>query len=150
MKDTYTGRDTQSKLEGDQRRQLHSRAVAEQEAVVRRSNAYTAANSDFVNGQQQQQTTIRQSQDASLSKISNTLDVLGQMAIDIKTEVGEQDKIISDVDAEVDEAQGKMDQALKGIQKLLQTKDNCQLATICILVVVFIIVAAVAFYVLTG
>ena len=37
-----------------------------------------------------------------------------------------------------------MDHAIKGVEKLLKTKDRCQLATICILVVVFVIVAIIA------
>lgn len=37
-----------------------------------------------------------------------------------------------------------MDQAMKQVQKLLQTKDKCQLITIFALVVIFIIVAAIA------
>jgi hypothetical protein len=40
--------------------------------------------------------------------------------------------------------QGKMDQAMKNIEKLLKTKDRCQLATIFILVVIFVIVTAIA------
>lgn len=42
------------------------------------------------------------------------------------------------------DVQGKMDQAVKNIEKLLKTKDRCQLATIFILVVVFVIVTAIA------
>ena len=44
----------------------------------------------------------------------------------------------------MDEAQGKMDAAIKGVEKLLKTKDRCQLFTIGALVVVFVIVAIIA------
>ena len=47
-------------------------------------------------------------------------------------------------DRDVDVAQGKMDAAIKGVSKLLKTKDRCQLATIAALVVIFVIVAIVA------
>jgi t-SNARE complex subunit (syntaxin) len=55
-----------------------------------------------------------------------------------------QEVILNDVDKGVDEAQGKMDQAIKGIEKLLKTKDRCQLVTIAVLVLIFVIVTAVA------
>ena len=41
--------------------------------------------------------------------------------------------------------QGKLDQANKAVEKLLKTKDKCQIATIFILVAVFIITAIIAF-----
>jgi len=47
-------------------------------------------------------------------------------------------------DRDVDVAQGKMDAAIKGVAKLLKTKDRCQLATIAALVVIFVIVAVIA------
>jgi hypothetical protein len=37
-----------------------------------------------------------------------------------------------------------MDQAMKNIEKLLKTKDRCQLITIFVLVVIFVIVTAIA------
>ena len=67
------------------------------------------------------------------------------MARAMKTEIEDQTVMIDDVDAQVEVAQNKMDQAMKGIQKLLKTKDTCQIATIAGLVLVFIIVAVVAF-----
>ena len=40
--------------------------------------------------------------------------------------------------------QGKMDQALKGIGKLLKTSNNGQIAVIFVLVVIFLITAIIA------
>lgn len=51
---------------------------------------------------------------------------------------------IDDIDKSTDTAQSKMDNALKSIEKLLKTKDRCQLCTIFALVVIFVIVTAVA------
>lgn len=58
--------------------------------------------------------------------------------------------MLADIEEETDRAQGKMDGAIKKVQKLLKTKDNCQLATIAGLTIAFIIVALIAFYVVTG
>lgn len=46
--------------------------------------------------------------------------------------------MIEDINEDVDEVQGKMDQALGGIQKLLKTKDNKLLCTIVILILVIV------------
>jgi hypothetical protein len=57
---------------------------------AKRTNAYTAANSDFIRDQQQQQTMIRQEQDQNLGQISQSLDTLHEMARKIDTELQEQ------------------------------------------------------------
>lgn len=43
------------------------------------------------------------------------------------------------MDKNIDETQTKMDGALKSIEKMLKTKDRCQLCTIFALVVIFVI-----------
>jgi len=75
---------------------------------------------------------------------------VNEMAVTISSELKEQEKILDDVETSMDVAQGKMDGAIAGIEKLLKTKDKCQLMTICTLVVVFMVVAIIAFYMLTG
>jgi t-SNARE complex subunit (syntaxin) len=54
------------------------------------------------------------------------------------------------VEEGIDSAQGKMDAAIKQVEKLLKTKDKCQLATIVGLTLTFVIVAIIAFYVVTS
>jgi hypothetical protein len=44
----------------------------------------------------------------------------------------------------VDENQNKFDTVTAGVEKLAGTKDRCQLATIFVLVVIFVIVTAIA------
>ena len=71
------------------------------------------------------------------------------MAVTIDSELKEQDKILADIDSEMDTAQSKMDGAIKSVEKLLKTKDKCQLMVIAGLTLVFIIVAVIAIYVIT-
>ncbi len=144
MKIEFNSRETQAKLEGDQKRELTTRMAAERDSAARAGNAYTKANADYLKDQSQAQATIRREQDATLDKMSTGLDTLREMAVAIDSELKDQEKMIDDVDKSVDDAQGKMDQAIKGIEKLLKTKDRCQLATIFILVVIFVIVTAIA------
>jgi t-SNARE complex subunit (syntaxin) len=145
MKATYTSRDTQGKMESDSRKELTSRMAAERDSAARGQSSYTRANSDFVKDQANLQQTVRREQDASLDKLGSGLDTLKEMAVAIDAELKDQEKMIEDVDKGVDEAQGKLDGAIKSVEKILKTKDKCQLATIFILVVVFLIVAIVAF-----
>jgi hypothetical protein len=141
----YNGPETKGRIDADRKRELNTRQSQEVAVAAQRQNAYTAANSSFIGDQQQQQQAIRQQQDQSLDKMGNALDTLDAMAREIKVELDAQNVMLEDVDREIDTAQTKMDHAMKGIQKLLNTKSNCQIAIIAILVVIFVIVAAIAF-----
>ena len=144
MRDIFTGRETQGKMESDQRKELHARQASDTANAAQKQNVYNQANSDFLRSEQQAQTQIRREQDQSLDKMSNSLDRLGQMARSIDVELAEQDKIITDIDKDIDVAQNKMDSAIKGVEKLLKTKDRCQLATIFTLTLIFVIVTIIA------
>lgn len=139
MRDTYTSRETQGKLESDQRKELSSRAASEISSSARQNNAYHESNAAYMDDQKQQQKTIIRQQDESLNKMSNSLDRLQTMANEIDTELEAQNVIINDIDNKVDEVQGKMNQAIKGVETLLKTKDRCQLCTIAVLVIIFLI-----------
>lgn len=142
---TYESPETQGKVTADRKRELTARQASETAAVAQRESRYGRANDGFVADHQQQQQQIRQNQDAVLGKMDHSLSRLDEMAREMKTEIDAQAVIIDEVDHDVDVAQSKMDHAMKGIQKLLKTKNNCQLATIAGLVVIFIILAVVAF-----
>ena len=139
MRATFGSRETQGKLESDARKELSARVVRETDESARGQSAYTRANADFVKDQGGAQATIRREQDVVLDKMSSGLDTLKEMSLAIDAELKDQEKMIEDVDGGVDEAQGKMDGALKSIEKILKTKDRCQLATIFCLVVIFVI-----------
>lgn len=150
MKDSLNSQDTRAKLEADQRKEMYQRQEQIRQDAARQASAYTQANTDFMKSQQQQQTQVRREQDESLDKMGNTLDTLNQMAVTINNELEDQAKIIDDLDRGVDEAQGKMDSVIRHVEKLLQTKDRCQLMAIGGLTLLFIVVAIIAFYRLTG
>lgn len=149
MKEIFNSRETRGKIDADQKRELNTRAVSESRAAAG-PTAYNVANSEFVNTQSQQQTQIRREQDETLGKMANSLDVLDNMARTIESELKDQEVLMNDIDSEMTVAQSKMDSAMKSVEKLLKTKDKCQLCTIALLVVAFLIVAIIAFYVLTG
>jgi len=150
MRNVFYGRDTKARLEADQRKELHSRAAVEAESAAASSSSYAKANSEYMREQAQAQQQIRREQDETLGALSGSLVRVNEMAVTINSEIKEQDKLLDDIGEGMDEAQGKMDAAIKRVEKLLKTKDRCQLMTILILVVVFIIVGIIAFYTLVG
>ena len=151
MNDVFTSRETRGKIESDQRKQLAARAVEEVSAVGSRApSAHTVANDAYLRDQRQQQQEMRREQDLSLDKLGSGLDRLNEMATTIDSELKDQDKILTDIDAEMDVAQNKMDGAIGAIAKLMKTKDKCQICVIVGLVITFVIVAIIAIYTLTG
>lgn len=105
MNAVFKSRETQGKLEADQRRELSARITAERDSAAREGSAYTRANAGYMNDQQQAQQQIRREQDVVLDKMGSGLDTLKEMAVAIDTELQEQGKMIDDIDKEVDEAQ---------------------------------------------
>lgn len=162
---SFHSEDTRAKIAADQKRALLLRSgdggagagtglggasASSGGAGAGGGNAYTAANSDFLKQQQQQQEMIKRQQDVSLDKMSSGLDRLAEMGTVIGDEVRAQGVMIEDNIREMDTVQNKMDSTIKHVEKLLGTKDRCQMCTMCALVVCFVITAIIAMYVLTS
>jgi hypothetical protein len=131
--------EVKGKLSADERRALAKKVAREAEDSARGSGAHAQGNAEFLRGAGSEQQQIRRNQDVVLDKMSHGLDTLNEMALAIDSELKDQEKMVDDIDQKTDEAQGKMDGAIKGIEKLLKTKNNCQLATIAALVIIFVI-----------
>ena len=144
MRADYASRETQGKLESDQRKELAGRMQSDRENAARANSAYTKGNASYLADQGQQQATIRREQDQSLDKLSGGLDMLKEMGTAIHDELQTQEKMAEDIEKKIDENQNKFDTVTAGIEKLTGTKDRCQLATIFALVVIFVIVTAIA------
>jgi len=145
MQNAYTSRRTAGKIDNDKRALLTARTPEAGGAGGGASNPYGASHDAFIGEQKQRQEMIRKQQEEHLDGLGESVDRLGAMASSIHVELAEQDRMIDDLDRDVDEAQGSMDQALKQIQKLLQTKDRCQLWTIFLLTLTFLILTVVVF-----
>jgi hypothetical protein len=73
---------------------------------------------------------VLKQQDQTLDKMSAGLDTLHEIAQVMDSELKDQDKILEDIDAQTDAAQGKMDQAIAHIEKLIG-KPGCCSGTSC-------------------
>lgn len=102
-------------------------------------NRFTAANDDFIADQQQRQAMMKQETNQHLDMIGHHVSNLGVMAQTINVELDEQDRMIGDLDRDVDEAQASMNVAMKQMSKLLKTKDPCTIWTVIILIIILVI-----------
>lgn len=105
MKIEFNSRETQGKLESDQKKELTNRMNTERDNAAKQQNTYTRANNDFMKDQSQQQATIRREQDQTLDKMSTGLDTLREMAVAIDSELKDQEKMVDDIDKSIDDAQ---------------------------------------------
>jgi hypothetical protein len=88
--------------------------------------------------EKQRQAQIVRRQDEHMEGISDSLERLHSVGLNIRSELEEQAVMIDDLHTEVDKAQSSLDRAMGMMQKILKTKDNCQLGTILMLTLVLI------------
>mmetsp|Transcript_6851 Transcript_6851/g.21240 ORF Transcript_6851/g.21240 Transcript_6851/m.21240 type:complete len:127 (-) Transcript_6851:291-671(-) len=87
--------------------------------------------------------TIMQEQDEGLEQLDGAVDRVHRMAQEIHGELKTQGNLLEDLENEIDETSEKMNFVMGKLAKLLKTKDNCQLWTIIILTVLFLVMVLV-------
>ena len=108
--------DVAAKLAADQ-----ERTKLEDLASVRDSARAPGGNSAFIARQKQQQHTIIADQDAALGMIDEGVQRLHQRALDMGDEITSHNQLLSDLDADMDRAQAKMNVVTRQLAKLLKT-----------------------------
>jgi hypothetical protein len=139
MRTEQNSRETDSKLAADQRKALSRRVAQDVEDSSRAGSAYAQGNAAHLAGAGQDQKLVMRQQDETVSKLGEGLTTLKEMASAINTELQEQEVIVDDIDRATDKAQSQMDSAIKTMEKLTGAKNSCQLCTIVILVVIFVV-----------
>jgi hypothetical protein len=104
-------------------------------------------NTSFVRGQQQVTREIISQQDEQLDSLGNAVDRLGNMGRSINDELKTQNRMLGELDRDIDDAGEKMNFVMAKLSTLLKTKDSCQIWTIVILSVI-LIVLGMTFFVL--
>ena len=77
-------------------------------------------------------------QDEALAKLGVAVESLGDKSKVIHEELVSQNKMLSKLDEDLDDAGNKMNFVMAKLSKLLKTKDGCQLWTIVILALILI------------
>mmetsp|Transcript_19996 Transcript_19996/g.28727 ORF Transcript_19996/g.28727 Transcript_19996/m.28727 type:complete len:269 (-) Transcript_19996:171-977(-) len=103
-------------------------------------------NTQFIRGQQQMTKDMIGQQDVQLDSLGQAVDRLGGMGKTINTELKEQNKLLDELDRDLDDAGEKMNFVMAKLSKLLKTKDGCQIWTIVILAVVLVILVALTIF----
>ena len=158
---------TQSRLrevqEGIRSQRTRDKVAADRRAALTTSNAGNSnslnpvfgsgnssnsnSNAGFMQQQMDEQKEIRGQQDEILDNMVSGVENLGEKAKVMNTQLDEEAQLLAQFELEMEEAQAKMNFVMRGMSKLLKTKDSCQLWLILFLLITIIILSFFVFYV---
>eukprot|EP01025_Chloroclados_australasicus_P040500 TRINITY_DN4231_c0_g1_i6.p2 TRINITY_DN4231_c0_g1~~TRINITY_DN4231_c0_g1_i6.p2 ORF type:complete len:134 (-),score=18.85 TRINITY_DN4231_c0_g1_i6:225-626(-) len=109
------------------------------------SQPVTTGNSQFDNEYQQQQLTIQQ-QDVQLEGMTKQVDNVKQLAVNIGDELKDQQKMINELDEEVEITGNRLQAAILRIDTVIKKSGvMCQMITIISLIVILIVLVCWVF-----
>eukprot|EP00437_Effrenium_voratum_P019475 CAMPEP_0181445858 /NCGR_PEP_ID=MMETSP1110-20121109/25804_1 /TAXON_ID=174948 /ORGANISM="Symbiodinium sp., Strain CCMP421" /LENGTH=237 /DNA_ID=CAMNT_0023569915 /DNA_START=55 /DNA_END=765 /DNA_ORIENTATION=+ len=123
------GPQTRAKLESDKKAML-SFAASNARSREERQKSAVQDNQAFLDRQRQQQTQLRAEQDQDLEMLSMSAQRLGNTAQIINVELKEQQKMLEELDEDIDREAEKLNFVMKRMGKLLKTSDSKQLCLI--------------------
>ena len=85
-------------------------------------------------------------QDEALDDLDVAVSRVGNMAGEIHEEIGQQNKMLSELDEDLADAEEKLGMVMGKLGKLLKTKNKCQLGTILILCLIVLILFFLVIY----
>ncbi len=127
------------KIEDDDRKSKRDSYDDATSALNPGNSAAAAENTRFIKSQKQQTQEMIEIQDQNLGHLGAAVDRLGEIGREINTEVKDQGRLLDHLGNEVDDASGRMTTVQGALEKLLKTKDGCQIWTIVILGVVLVL-----------
>ncbi len=104
-------------------------------------------NDQFITDQRVQTMQMIDQQDNQLESLGKSVDRLGNIGRDINQELKEQDKMLDELDKEMEDASSNMASVQEALGKLLNTKDGCQIWTIVVLALILIALVAMVIWV---
>ncbi len=120
--------------------------MAKQRSMPTASLPKDASNESFIRNQRQQTHQIIDQQDVALTDLGASVDRLGDMGRGINEELREQNRMLDELDDDLDEAGNKMNFVMAKLAKLLATKDGCMLWTIIILTLLLVVLVALTIW----
>jgi len=138
LRDSVTSRQAQDKIQADQRKASAGRDEEKSRTAV-------AENEVFLNRQRQDQAQIVQQQDNELTELSAVAQRLGNTARTINVELQDQQKMLEELDDDIDRETEKLNFVMKKIGRLLKTSDHKQL---CVVIALFILMMLLVFMVI--
>lgn len=104
-------------------------------------------NSDFIRGQQQVTKETIAQQDVQLDHLGRAVDRLDGIGRTINTELKDQNRMLNELETDMGQAEERMNFVMGKLQKLLKTKDNCQIYSIVVLAIILIVLVALVIFV---
>ena len=121
-------------------------AVAAQAGALGATNSDEAENTHFIVDKQAEARMIMQQQDEDLTELGQGVDRLNEMSMGINQELQTQNRMLDDLDRDIDEAAEKMNFVMGKLAKLLKTKDTCQLCVIISLTLILVLLVFLVIY----
>jgi len=129
ISDSVNGAHAEAKMASDKRELLMNQQQARKAADDRQSRA-NKENEAFINRQRQDQQLIVQQQDEALTELSKSAERLGQTAKTINIELQDHQRMLEELDEDIDRETEKLNFVMKRMGRLLKTSDNKQLCVI--------------------
>ena len=134
MRAKLNGPQAKAKIDADKRKMA---ALEAEES--RRKKVAEDSNSSSIGASRQVHQQIVHQQDETLTELARVTDRLGQTALVINTELQDQQRLLTELDRDIDRQQEKMNYVMGKMAKLLKTNDTKQLMLVIILLVISIV-----------
>lgn len=103
-----------------------------------------SSNDAFIQDQGQKQELIMREQDTQLEEVASTMGALKEMGAAIGDELEDQNRLLDEIDLEMDSTSEKLKRTIAKVDKVLAiSKDGKQSCAICLLIIVLIILIIV-------
>ena len=126
----------------------------EKQKAIRRSgdgllgatNDVERQNTDFIMDNQAQSSLLMQEQDDTLDELGNAVTRVGEMAEAIGEEIGQQNKMLDELDQDMTNAEEELGIVMGKMAKFLGTKDRWQLRIIFTLILIVVVLFFMVVY----
>ncbi|KAG2422428.1 hypothetical protein HXX76_016043 [Chlamydomonas incerta] len=121
-------------------------ATAPPPAVSAAESKAIAQNDKFLTGQYESQQLVMKRQDADLEDIEQAVIRIGRQGREIGNELAEQERMLDELDQDVDTTGSRLKAAQKKMSELIRKSgSNTQLVLIVVLIVILVVLATFAF-----
>ncbi|KAG2443171.1 hypothetical protein HYH02_009580 [Chlamydomonas schloesseri] len=121
-------------------------ATAPAPAVSAAESKAIAQNDKFLSGQYETQQLVMKRQDQDLEDIEQAVIRIGRQGREIGNELAEQERMLDELDQDVDTTHSRLKAAQKKMQELIRKSgSNTQLVLIVVLIVILVVLATFAF-----
>jgi len=139
---SFKGDAVKKKMVADERADIENRPGAGLGAT----SSEAMENTHFIHDKQAEARMMMDQQDEDLTELGQGVDRLNELSVGINQELKLQNKMLNDLDRDVDEAAEKMNFVMGKLARLLKTKDSCQIWVILILTFVLILLIFLVVY----